>query len=157
MTDEINEFFQKVGRMAVASVPSDDWTSIKLIERCISSYVEFNVSFFGTWGDEPKQTGMKDKHLQAGKRTHNTIKDLRQLMYNQDPQLGAWYTCVMTLSKNNDFDLKFDYENKPDWDHQPQDEAYAHDFKEFPRNAETIPEWLKPILIEFKEKYMLTL
>ena len=154
MTNEINELIQEVGRMAVQSVPSNDWTSIKLIRRRISTYGEFDVLFFGAWGDEPKQTGMKDKHLPAGKRTHNTLDALRKLMYDQDPPLGAWYTCVMTISKQNDFDVKFDYDNKPEWEHQPVEEEYAEDFKQFPRKSETIPSWLMPILIKFREKYM---
>ena len=154
MTNEINELIKEVGGMAVQSVPSNDWICIKLIRRRISTYGEFNVLYFGTWGDEPKQTGMKDKHLPAGKRTHNTLDALRKLMYDQDPPLGAWYTCVMTLSNENDFDVKFDYEDKPEWEHQPVEEEYAEDFKQFPRKSENIPSWLMPILNTFREKYL---
>jgi len=157
MTNEMNELIQEVGRMAVKSVPNDDWTCIKLIRRRISTYGEFNVLFFGAWGDEPKQTGMEDKHLPAGQRTHNTLDALRKLMYDQEPSLGAWYTCVMTISKQNDFDVKFDYDNKPEWEHQPVEEEYAEDFKQFPRKSEAIPEWLKAILIKFRDKYIFVL
>lgn len=153
MTDEIKQIIQEVGQIAASSAPSDDWTSVKIVRKRIATYGEFEVSFFGAWGKEPKQTGLKDKHLSAGKRTHNKLDLLRELMYKQDPALGAWYTCVMTVAEDGEFDIKFDYDNKPAWDHQPVEEEYAEDFKQFPRKAELVPQWVKPMLEKFRDKY----
>lgn len=152
MTPEIQTFFQEIGQVAVESAP-DNWTSIQLIKRSLHTYSELDVLFYGTWGEQPKQTGLKDKHLPAGKRTTNKIDALRQVMYNQDPALGAWYTFTMTIDKEGNFDTKFDYDTLPKWDDQPVEEQYAEDFKQFPRKSDTIPAWLKPMLLKFNGKY----
>lgn len=156
MTDEIKQLIQEVGQAAVASAP-EHWTSIKLIRKRISTYGEFSSLFYVQSSEEPIQKGINDKHSPAGKRTHNKLDDLRQLMYNQDPALGAWYTCTMIISSDGDFDMKFDYDNQPEWDIQPTEEELALDFRQFPRIGSTIPEWIKPILHKFSGKYPIAL
>jgi hypothetical protein len=52
----------------------------------------------------------------------------------------------MTITKESKFDTEFDYNTKPAFDHQPVSEAYVLDFKHFPRNESSTPDWLKDIV-----------
>lgn len=78
-------------------------------------------------------------------------------MYEVSPERGAWYTCKMTIDKEGNVTFSFDYDDKPSWDHQPMEEEYANDLKNFKRKTEAIPIWLKPIAEKFKAKYQLAL
>ena len=95
---------------------------------------------------------MNDRHLEYDERTAHSFEKLRQLMYDEAPFRGAWYTAVMTVTDAGKFDtdLKFDtdfeYEKQPEFDHDPVDEAYTMDFKHFPRNEASTPDWLKAIV-----------
>ncbi len=153
MTDEIQELFQHIGQLAFNSVPTEEWDTITLSVRAIRSYVEENV----TYSHEekqfiPKTFIIEDDDFEYDKQTTPSFERLRQLMYNEAPFRGAWYTAVMTITKAGKFDTEFEYEKKPQFDYMPVDEAFAQDFEHFPRNEESTPAWLKEIV----EKHGLT-
>ena len=89
---------------------------------------------------------MNDRHLEYDERTAHSFEKLRQLMYDEAPFRGAWYTAVMTVTDAGKFDTDFEYEKQPEFDHDPVDEAYTMDFKHFPRNEASTPDWLKAIV-----------
>ncbi|UOQ74805.1 hypothetical protein MUN79_13600 [Hymenobacter cellulosilyticus] len=82
-----------------------------------------------------------------------SFEKLRQLMYEEAPFRGAWYSAVMTITAEGKFDTEFEYEQKPKFDYMPVPEAFAQDFEHFPRNEESTPDWLKEIVQQFGLSY----
>lgn len=147
MTDEIQELFQHIGQLAFDSVPTEEWDVIKIEIKAVRSFVERMVYYLhDTKQFVPKTFGMKDKHLEYDFRTTPSFERLRQLMYDEAPFRGAWYTAVMTITHDGKFNTEFEYEEKPKFDHLPVPEAFAQDFAHFPRNEESTPDWLKEIV-----------
>jgi hypothetical protein len=154
MTDEIEDLFQHIGQLALSSVPTDEWTSIIIEIKAVKSFVQRTVSYRHEEKQfVPKTFGIKDKHLEYDERTTPSFERLRQLMYEQAPFRGAWYTAVMTISPDGKFDTEFDYDQKPQFDYMPVDEAFAQDFEQFPRNEESTPDWLKQIVQQHGLRY----
>lgn len=147
MTDEIQNLFQHIGQSAINSVPTDEWDAITLTIRAIRPYVEENVTYVHYAKQfVPKTFLIDDEDLDNSKQVTPSFERLRQLMYNEAPFRGAWYTAVMTITSEGKFDTEFEYEQKPKFDHMPVPEAFAQDFAHFPRNEESTPDWLKEIV-----------
>lgn len=154
MTDNIQNLFQHIGQLAIDSVPTDEWDTIIITVRALRSYVEENVTYMHHEKQfVPKTFIIKGKHLPYEERSTPSFERLRQLMYNEAPFRGAWYTAVMTITKEGTFNTEFDYDQKADFDYMPVEEAFAQDFEHFPRNEESTPEWLKEIVQKHGLKY----
>jgi hypothetical protein len=65
MLPDVERLLQEIGRVALASVPSEDWTSIELIKRRIVTYAEFDVLFHGAWRDGRFRLEFDYDHLPA--------------------------------------------------------------------------------------------
>ncbi|MCB2409394.1 immunity protein YezG family protein [Hymenobacter lucidus] len=147
MTDEIQNLFQHIGQLAVDSVPASEWDMVTVTIRAIRSYVEENVVYVHKEQQPvPKTFIINDRGLEYAERTTPSFEKLRQLMYDEAPFRGAWYTAVMTITHDGKFNTEFEYEEKPKFDHMPVPEAFAQDFERFPRNEESTPDWLKDIV-----------
>ena len=147
MTDEIQELFQHIGQLAFASVPTDKWDTIKLTIRAIQPYVEEDVAY--QHAEEqfvPKLFLIEDDDLGDYEQVTPSFERLRQLMYNEAPFRGAWYTAVMTITHDGKFTTDFEYDKKPVFRYESSDEEYVRDFRHFPRNEASTPEWLKEIV-----------
>lgn len=153
MTDDIQDLFQHIGQLAVDSVP-DEWDAIIITIRAIRPYVEENVTYAHKEKQFiPKTFLIEDDELEYDEQVTPSFERLRQLMYNEAPFRGAWYTAVMTITSAGKFDTEFDYDNKPAFDYDSEDEGYARDFEHFPRNEESTPEWLKEIVQKYGLEY----
>lgn len=147
MTDEIQALLQHIGQLAFNSLPAGQWDAITLTVRAITSYVELNATYMHQEKQfVPVTFFVDDDHLDYDEQTAPSFEKLRQLMYNEAPFRGAWYTAIMKIIDQGKFDTDFDYGNKPKFDHEPVEEAYVLDFQQFPRNEESTPEWLKEIV-----------
>jgi len=74
------------------------------------------------------------------------FKAIRELMYGQSPQKGAWYTAYFTMTSHHQLNASFDYDNKPEFKYEPNNDKFIDDLKVFPREEELIPVWLKEII-----------
>ncbi|UOQ74803.1 immunity protein YezG family protein [Hymenobacter cellulosilyticus] len=154
MTDEIQDLFEHIGQLAIDSVPTDEWDTIKIEIKAVRSFVERTVIYsHHEKTPEPKTFGIKDKELEYDTRITPSFERLRQLMYDEAPFRGAWYTAVMTITPDGKFETEFDYEQKPAFDYEASAEEYSVDFEHFPRNEKSTPEWLKEIVQQFGLSY----
>jgi hypothetical protein len=154
MTDNIQDLIQHIGQLAFNSLPSGQWNIITLTVRAITSYVELNASYIHHEKQfVPVTFFLEDDHLDYEEQTAQSFEKLRQLMYNEAPFRGAWYTAVMSITDQGRFDTDFEYEERPKFDHKPVEEAYVLDFQHFPRNEESTPAWLKEIVQKHGLKY----
>jgi hypothetical protein len=74
------------------------------------------------------------------------FKAIRELMYKQSPNNGAWYTAYFTMTKNHQLNASFDYDHKPNFKYEPDTEKFIDDLAVFPREERLIPAWLKEII-----------
>lgn len=147
MTDDIQETLQHIGQLAFSSISDDKWEWVKLESKVIRSYAELDVSYLNKEINlVPKFILLTDRKLDYDERASPSFEKLRQLMYDEAPFRGAWYTAVMTITSAGKFDTEFEYEAKPKFKYPPVDEAFAQDFQHFPRNEGSTPEWLKGIV-----------
>ena len=154
MTDEIQDLFQHIGQLAVDSVPTDEWDMLTITIKAITPYVEENITYIH-WEKQfvPKTFLIEDDELEYDEQATPSFERLRQLMYDEAPFRGAWYTAVMTIAKDGQFTTEFDYDNRPVFDYEQEDEGYARDFTHFPRNEESTPDWLKAIVQQYGLTY----
>jgi len=147
MTDDIQDLFQHIGQLAVDSVPTEEWEVITITTKAITPYVEENVTYMHSETQfVPKTFLIEDDELEYDNQTTPSFERLRELMYDEAPFRGAWYTAVMTITRTGQFNTEFDYDTKPAFDYEQEDEGYAKDFERFPRNEESTPAWLQAIV-----------
>ena len=147
MNDNIQNLLQHIGELAFNSIADDEWQWVKLESKVIRSYAELDVSYLNEGKNlEPKFILVNDRSLEYSKRVSPSFERLRQLMYEEAPYRGAWYTAVMTITSDGKFATEFEYEEKPKFKYSPVSEAFAQDFEHFPRNEESTPDWLKQIV-----------
>ncbi|WP_231972522.1 immunity protein YezG family protein [Nocardiopsis alborubida] len=66
---------------------------------------------------------------------------LRYGMY-QDSK-GAWFSLTYKILQSGQYNVHFNYDERPSFLFPPSPEEYAADLEEFPRDPEHIPEWLR--------------
>jgi Protein of unknown function, DUF600 len=154
MTDEIQNLFQHIGQLAFDSVATDEWDVITLKARVTLTFSQLTATYIHHEKQfVPKTFFIEDDDLEYDMQTTPSFQALRRLMYNEAPFRGAWYMAIMTITNAGKFDTEFDYDNKPDFKYESDDEGYAKDFEHFPRNEESTPDWLKEIVRKYGLKY----
>lgn len=72
------------------------------------------------------------------------LRELRKVMYK--PGSGTWMSAQWTITNlgdgHADARATFDYDNEPEWSRPVRAFNYALDLEEFPRDPDTIPDWL---------------
>lgn len=81
-----------------------------------------------------------------GKHASLRIGDLRKLMYDLNPEMGAWYTMIIEIENSGKFNVNYDYDNKPPFTYEPSKEKYIAEVKEYPRENSMTPSWLNEII-----------
>lgn len=127
------------------NVPVDDWSKILLEASILSTYVELTVTYYveekiGKSFDANYENAPEEKEVD------NLLIQLRNEMYKLSPGKGAWYNVEMIVTESGDFEIKYDYDNRPNFEMEPEDDEFVIDNEEFSRDAEAMPAWLKEIL-----------
>ncbi|GGM59082.1 hypothetical protein GCM10012275_32760 [Longimycelium tulufanense] len=65
---------------------------------------------------------------------------LREITYR--PDVGAWFTARVAVSRGADPKVELDRDHEPDWQSPVGPDAYREDFRRFPRAPEHVPAWL---------------
>jgi hypothetical protein len=90
--------------------------------------------------------GAIQKKLVKGFDLHNAFAALRKAMYQ--PGKGTWFTAEFRLTREGHFSTDFDVDNEPNWRVPIGAAAYARDLRDFPRDKECIPDWLRAAVDE---------
>ncbi|WP_053058529.1 immunity protein YezG family protein [Pedobacter sp. BMA] len=143
--DIINNLIEEIGQTVFDNVPVDDWSKILLEASVLSTYVELTVTYYveekiGKSFDPNYENAPEEKEVD------NLLIQLRNEMYKLSPGKGAWYNVEMIVAESGDFEIKYDYDNRPNFEMEPEDDEFVIDNEEFPRDAEATPAWLKEIL-----------
>lgn len=145
MEIDIDHIPHYIARLAVESSPAQ-WTTLVLVSRHLWSYAELDACFYTDGTETAVLIDINDDDLPEEDTVLGKFETLRKHMYNENPERGAWYTCVLSIQHDGNFECTFDYVHKPDWDEQPLEEDYLEDLRYFPRKANALPEWLSSII-----------
>lgn len=142
----INQLISEIGIISVKSVPPDSkWDKIVFSINILITYSENTTEFYNK--EEVKGTlgRYTDEH---GKRisSSNTAWQLREEMYRESSENGAWYFMEMTILPEGKFHIQFNYDNRPEFSIPLDDSDFVKDYQKFPRSNECMPEWLREII-----------
>lgn len=143
--DIINNLIEEIGQTVFDNVPVEGWSKILLEASILSTYVELTVTY-----DVEEKTGKSFdpnyRNVPEEREVDNLLIQLRSEMYKVSPGKGAWYNVQMSVNESGDFEIRYDYGNRPNFEIEPDDDEFVIDYDEFPRDAEAMPNWLKVIL-----------
>jgi hypothetical protein len=143
--ESTNDIIKEIAQTAFDNVPVDNWKKIVVKIAMLTTYNELTVTCYvddskGHSFDADYPGAPKDKQLSR------LFAALRRANYALAPNKGAWYNAEMTITESGNFNIVYDYDNKPDFEMTPDDEEYLIDTQEFPRDDESTPAWLKDVM-----------
>ncbi|HEY8454518.1 MAG TPA: immunity protein YezG family protein [Actinopolymorphaceae bacterium] len=133
MTEEIHEhvgLYQGIAD-ALQEVLPEDWASVKITCHMIWATARFENTYTTTSGEQVR--------FQSPPSLWDQFTELREATYA--PNQGAWYTAELTLDREGNLEVNFDYDNKPNLP-PAGDEDYLEDLARYPREPDAIPSWM---------------
>ena len=94
------------------AVPDKNWDRIKVRVFAISTFLQMKgVYFIG----EKEVSYNPNVKTPSGTHASIRVSEMRKMMYDMDPEKGAWYTMVVEIDKSGKFKVNYDYDNKPEF------------------------------------------
>jgi hypothetical protein len=82
------------------------------------------------------------------------FSEIKELMYNQKQEEGAWLQSYLTIYPNGEYEYSFNYDNDETLNYFASDPSeLKSEFETYPRKKEFTPEWWQKILGK-KVKYL---
>ncbi|MEU4740684.1 immunity protein YezG family protein [Actinosynnema sp. NPDC023658] len=131
-TLDTGDVYQKIVDASLANLP-DDWNTARITIYMLSSQSHLGAEYTTQNVEAPIKFVPTFDALRA-------FKELREL--TAQPGKGAWYTAIFKMDRSGKFDVEFDYDIKPAFPYDVDDEDYHEDLDEYPREPEYIPEWM---------------
>jgi hypothetical protein len=139
----MDQLIEKICQQLIQTVPDDNWSYINYIFRVVSNWSTEEAHYIVA---DNLYNFFPSNDLDFFDNTNSNMVKLRKEIYKSNQEKGAFYKSAIRLEKSGKFSISFDYDLKPDFVFEITDESFINDFKEFPRKAEYIPDWLKEIL-----------
>lgn len=114
---------------------SPEFTSARYSCRYVGGLSQ--ATLVGVRADESE--GWKGIRTRSEDLEH-AMDDLRQAMYR--PGHGTWFGAIITVDREGHASIDFNYDVEPDFGREVPAHLYVSDQRRFPRDAESIPEWL---------------
>lgn len=145
--ENINEIIKEIAQTVYNNVPVDNWNKVLVNVSMLTTYNELTVTYYV---DDVKGKSFNPDYPGApeNKNVNSLFAELRKDMYALTPVKGAWYDAEMTITKEGKFNMKYNYDNKPNFEMIPDDDEYIMDIKEFPRDEQSTPDWLSKVINE---------
>jgi hypothetical protein len=143
--ENINKIIEQIAQTAFDNVPVESWNKIVIDVPILVTYVELTATYYiadvrGKSFDADYPDAPRDKSMIS------LFEQLRKEMYALTPGKGAWFDATMVITDKGEFNMTYNYDNKPKFEMTPDEEEYIIDTKEFPRDASSTPDWLAGIL-----------
>ena len=145
----MDDFIKQIAKCLVKDIETEskNWESITYLVSCVTTYqteqLSYNITnqllYATTSGDDEIEGALF------------STKQLHQAMYEQEPSKGAWYSMTMEINKEGKFKVDFNYDDKPDFGTEIDEERYFVDFQAYPREEQYIPQWLKDIIKKYQK------
>jgi hypothetical protein len=144
--ENTNDIIKGIAQTAFDNVPVDNWNKIVAKIAMLTTYNELTVTYYVNDNNKGRSFDADYPGAPKDKRLSRLFAELRKATYALAPNKGAWYNAEMTITESGQFNVVYDYDNKPDFEMTPNDEEYLIDTKEFPRDNESTPPWLREVL-----------
>lgn len=145
MTQEIQELIEKIGQSTIYNVPVNNWDKVVVEFAGLSTYNEIVADYFIN-NVKGKSFNPNYPDTPPVERAHRKFVQLRQKMYALAPEKGAWYSARMEINADGDFTMDYNYDEKPNFEIQPDPVEYRIDLEKFPREKSSVPNWLTAII-----------
>jgi hypothetical protein len=132
---QVNELLKDFTTRMIHSLPPP-WHQLFIDFRAMGSYVELDAQIITvTGGAVAWEPGALEFFL-----------ELRQDMFKRGE--GTWFSLKYHLVHPSRFEVRYNWRQEPDWTHVPPPECFRQESEKFPRDEETVPEWLGRRLAE---------
>lgn len=128
---DVDELQGNIAREMISAAGDHPWRSISLDYRKVEGFGEAE-------GELITETGEVIRLGDLG-RLGLFLRQLRGEMAT--PAHGAWFSVRITAERDGDFDMAFNYDQKPAWDVEPDTDMYIEDQRRYPRPAHELPDW----------------
>jgi hypothetical protein len=141
-----NELIETIINISYDNLPiEEEWEKYEINTFSLRRIIEINAFYI----EHGERKSFNPKYQEQGNRDEDLtflFMDLRKEMYQLAPQQGAWFSCNITVYPDGNFDIKFNYDDKPKFSYKPSQDKFVDDLKSFPREEPLIPQWLKEII-----------
>jgi hypothetical protein len=147
--DKLNEMVKL--SFDLMSETGKEWKKIEINTCIIIKMITSLIFYFDKNNEKIEVDGYKyDFHS-----INSILNKIKDEMYKQLPNEGAWIMCNITINKDKSYSISFDYDNIENFQGTAQNPAYLiHEFNSYyPRSKEFTPEWWQKILGK-KGKYI---
>lgn len=112
-------------------VPPNGWAEVSVRYAKAGPRAESIGYYIGTDGNEHS--------IQVPTSTVLALGELKKEMAT--PEHGAWLSAMLRLTPDRKVKFSYNYDERPDWDVEPTDEAYIEDLAMYPRKPSETPIW----------------
>lgn len=137
MTDpqEISALQAAAASAFAGELPDEPW-----------AYAVLRLSSVGVFGEATAEMQRPDgtvETIAASGEAISALLDLRKAMARDGH--GAWLSATLTLTRapdgHVDVQMAYNYDSRPVWHIEPDDQAYVKDLERYPRPRDEIPDW----------------
>jgi len=143
--EKVNDNIEEIAQTVFDNVPVDNWNKVIVEASVLETYVELTATYYI---NDVKGKSFDANYPEASETQmlDNLFIALRKEVYALSPGKGAWYNAVLVVQEDGEFDMSYDYDSKPNFEMEPDEEEYIIDNKEFPRDGGSTPGWLTKII-----------
>ena len=132
MNERVSELQNILGNSLVAAYSSFDWSTIRLFYGKVGQIAEGTSECVDMNGDV--------RYASVPKEARRALELLKVASATEDH--GTWLSVTVTIVRETgQFNIQYNFDEKPSWDIEPQPESYLLDLERYPRPADEIPEW----------------
>lgn len=130
------------------------WGKIWINGICVKSGTTLKAFFIPENSFEEKEIKLSYVFQSGEKSSANLMNKIKQEMYEQAKNEGAWLSFKMSVNEDYRFNIYFNYDDKNTLPINKTTPAYLEmEFKYFPRSKDFTPKWLRNI-VEGKVNYL---
>lgn len=156
-TFQTNEIIDKIRRVIELcrndldnSMESAQWIKIELVGECLEGGLAMRGFYFDN-EEEKNEIDLKYYLYDDDDSAVDVMDGIKNLMYEQSPKEGAWFGYIISVNKNSDFSINFNYDNMSALsDIWQKPDIFSEEFETYPRSIDFTPEWLQSIVVKYK-------
>ncbi len=140
-TDRRGQLRDRIG-LALLDVAPEGWRRIDLRCRAVVDVHDVTLTVLLEDGSQPD--------VVIPQNAVDDLLELRRVMYK--PNEGTWFSVRILLDPPGRLNANYNFDWDPRWEPGIPPRSWAQDLREFPRDAEHIPGWLRDKLAEAAEE-----
>lgn len=132
MNEQVIGMQNILGNSLVTASSSFDWKVITLFYGDVGQITQANSQCVDVNGDT--------QYASIPKPARDALEVLKEA--SATPEHGTWLSVNVTIVRETgQFNIEYNFDEKPKWTIEPQPENYLLDLERYPRPADEIPAW----------------